>query len=212
MAKKQDSSFQQFKRRVREAKTEFVLINVIVVIIGIMMIAMPTQINNIICQIIGASLCLWGLIKVISYFFSDETHVTGSFAMAQGCALLGFGILFIVNPRIFLSFINGALGVILMVAGVIKLQHAFDYLKLQISTWWIQLIGAVAMAACGIVALTNPFASTSMLMILIGMALVFSGVWDLVTLFRISSRIKTAAKTAAKKEKEKSKYIDVDAE
>ena len=124
--------------------------------------------------------------------------------------MLGFGIFFLVNPDFFVKFIDMALAIILLVTAVIKLQYAFDFLKLESSRWWIHLIGAVIMAALGILAMTKPFGIANIVMILIGCGLIFSGVWDLVSVLYMSKTVKDTVNGVKKKIKEQDKYVNVD--
>jgi len=126
--------------------------------------------------------------------------------------MLGFGIFFLANPDFFVSIIDTALAIILLVMAVIKVQYAFDFLKLNSSRWWIQLLGAVVMAVLGILALTKPFGVANIVMILIGAGLIFSGLWDLISVIRMSVFVRDSVNGVRKKTAESQKYIDVPVE
>ena len=213
MAKKQAfSAWDEVRRNIRGVRNEMIIMNVATIILGILMVMFPDTINGLICQSIGAVLCVWGIIRMVKYFMERAENVFGSFGLVQGVAMLGFGIFLLVNPNFFVGFIDMVLGIVLLVMAVIKLQYAFDFLKLDSTRWWIQLIGAVIMAVLGILALTKPFGAANIVMILIGAGLIFSGLWDMISMHRMAGFVRDAVNGVKKKEKEKSKYVDVEVE
>ena len=213
MAKKQAfSAWDEVRRNIRGVRNEMIIMNVATIILGILMVMFPDTINGLICQSIGAVLCVWGIIRIVKYFMERAENVFGSFGLVQGVAMLGFGIFLLVNPNFFVGFIDMVLGIVLLVMAVIKLQYAFDFLKLDSTRWWIQLIGAVIMAVLGILALTKPFGAANIVMILIGAGLIFSGLWDMISMHRMAGFVRDAVNGVKKKEKEKRKYVDVEVE
>ena len=193
MAKKQAfSAWDEVRRNIRGVRNEMIIMNVATIILGILMVMFPDTINGLICQSIGAVLCVWGIIRIVKYFMERAENVFGSFGLVQGVAMLGFGIFLLVNPNFFVGFIDMVLGIVLLVMAVIKLQYAFDFLKLDSTRWWIQLIGAVIMAVLGILALTKPFGAANIVMILIGAGLIFSGLWDMISMHRMAGFVRDA--------------------
>ena len=80
-----------------------------------------------------------------------------------------------------------------------------DFLKMDSKRWWIQLVGAVIMAVIGILALTKPFGIANIIMVFIGCGLIFSGIWDLASILRVSRIIKNTLNGSEIKSKEKEK-------
>lgn len=213
MAKNQKTPvWDEVRGNIRGVKNEIIIMNAAMVVLGILMVMFPQMINGLICQGIGAVLCVWGIIRIIKYFVARAESAFGSFGLVQGGAMLGFGIFFLANPDFFVSIIDTALAIILLVMAVIKVQYAFDFLKLNSSRWWIQLLGAVVMAVLGILALTKPFGVANIVMILIGAGLIFSGLWDLISVIRMSVFVRDSVNGVRKKTAESQKYIDVPVE
>ena len=211
MAKKQNVPlWDEVRRNIRGVKNEILIMNVAMVILGIIMVLFPDTINGLICQGIGAVLCIWGVIRIVKYIMARAETVFGSFGLVQGVAMLGFGIFLLANPNFFVGFIDMILAIVLLVMAVIKVQYAFDFLKLNSSKWWIHLLGAVIMAVLGVMALTKPFSAANIVMILIGCGLIFSGLWDLVSVIRMSVFVKRAINGVD--QKEESKYVEATVE
>lgn len=211
MAKKQ-TQWETVKQNIKGIRSEIIIMNASMIILGILMICFPDKINGLICQGIGAVLCVWGIIRIVKYFMARAESAFGSFGLVQGGAMLGFGIFLLATPEFFVSIIDVTLAIVLIVSAVIKIQYAFDFLKMNSSRWWIQLLGAVIMAAFGILAMTKPFGIANIVMIFIGCGLIFSGIWDLVSIFRVSQILKYTVNGVEKKVKEKSRIVDTTAD
>ena len=101
---------------------------------------------------------------------------------------------FVIKPGFIAFFLGTALAIIIIVDGILKLQYAVDFYHLESDKWWIELIGAVVMVVIGIIALLNPFSTSSALIVFIGIALMIEGLWDFISLMRIVSVTKKAGK------------------
>lgn len=213
MAKKQAfSAWDEVRKNIKGVRNEMIIMNVATVILGILMVMFPGTINGLICQSIGLVLCVWGVIRIIKYFMAKAENVFGSFGLVQGGAMLGFGIFLLANPSFFVNMIDIALAIVLLVMAVIKVQYAFDFLKLNSTKWWIHILGAVIMAVLGILALTKPFGAANAVMIMIGAGLIFSGLWDLVSVLRMSVFVRNAVNGVNEEKEKQKKYIEVSAE
>ncbi len=195
------------KKKVKDAKIEFLILNVLLILLGGMMIAFRTGINLILCMAIGIGLCIWGVIRAISYFRKKSPEVLGSFGLVQGCAMIGMGIYMLVEPAFFGRMIGVLLAIGLIIAAVVKFQYAFDFMKLNSKYWWIHLIIAVVMAGLGVLALLKPFGIANFIMAFIGISLIFSSLWDIASLIMMSRIVKGIQKTA----KKKSRFVDAEA-
>ena len=61
---------------------------------------------------------------------------------------------------------------------------------MEAQRWWIEAIVASLMVVMGVVALFNPFGSSTVLMMFVGIVLMVEGLSDLISIIRISSFIK----------------------
>ena len=130
--------------------------------------------------------------RAVQVFGGSE--ILGSYGLVQGVTLLAFGMFFVIKPGFIAVFLGTALAIIIIVDGILKLQYAVDFYHLESDKWWIELIGAVVMVVIGIIALLNPFSTSSALIVFIGIALMIEGLWDFISLMRIVSVTKKAGK------------------
>ncbi len=185
-------------RKVKELKAEMLILNAAIVVLGFLMIIMPDQFNQFMGQILGVGLIIWGVLRCITFLRLKGEDMFGSFALVQGAGMLGFGIYFLTQPSRFGDLLNMALALIVMLVAVLKIQNAINYMKLKIKRWWLHLIVALLLLAFGVVALVRPEGlAARTLLILIGVALVVSALWDIISILILSKFIKSAAKESS---------------
>lgn len=183
-----------FIKRLKGVKRELIILSIALILLGILLILFPETSVNLLCRGIGIALCVWGVLRLMSYFKSAGTEILGSFGLVQGVTLLAFGVFFVMRPEIIALFFTTAIGIVIIVDGILKLQYAMDFYHLNADMWWLELIGAAIMIILGIVAVINPFGTVSTLMIFAGAILVVEGIWDLVSILRISKFAKDIKK------------------
>lgn len=204
---------EKVKETSKNTKKEIAFVDVALLLLGVLMIIFPEKSADIICIAIGAILGIWGLVRLITYFASGKVESFGSFALVQGVALLGFGILFVLNPEILTSFLFAVLAIVLIVSGVMKLQYAVDFLRLKAKYWYISLLGAVISITLGAVVFFNPFTAAKWLMLFIGISLTVNALWDIISVMILSKITKDFIKKSDTMiDVESSTPIDTDAQ
>ena len=171
-------------KKIKGIRNEMIGLSIVLMLAGIFMILFPNTSGNIICRGVGAVLCIWGVVRLVAYFRNNE--ILGSFGLVQGVALAGFGLYILIRPGIIEVFLTTVLAIIIIVDGILKLQYALDFRKLDAGGWWIEAVCAAVMIILGIVVLFNPFATVAAVMLFIGVVFVFEGAWDLVSILYIS--------------------------
>ena len=197
-------------KKLKTIKFEIIIVSIALFVLGLLLVIFPTASQEIICKGIGVALCVWGVLRLINYFRIAGSEILGSYGLVQGVTLLAFGMFFVIKPGFIAVFLGTALAIIIIVDGILKLQYAVDFYHLESDKWWIELIGAVVMVVIGIIALLNPFSTSSALIVFIGIALMIEGLWDFISLMRIVSVTKKAGK-AIKNFKDKKRKEAIDA-
>ena len=193
-------AFEKVMDQLKATKTEMLLLNIAIVLLGLVMVCIPKQFNEFIGQILGCVLCGWGVLRVIAFLRLKNEEIFGSYALVQGAAMIGFGLFFLLQADRFAILLNNVLTIIILVAAVLKLQNAINYYKLRIRNWWLHLLAAVVLLAFGIVALVKPgFVDDKdglviLMTIIMGVALMISGLWDIFSVLILSKAIREKAK------------------
>ncbi len=173
-------------KKVKQARLELILLAVANIVLGVVMIIKPEDAVEFVCRAIGIVLAVWGVIRIINYFRVAVVEAFGSFGLVQGVALIAFGTYIAVAPRIMAEVFAVMTAILVIIGGVIKIQYAVDLRRMTSEFWWIELVVAIALLVLGAIALFDPFSTPVALMIFVGISLVLDGVFDLVSIIRIS--------------------------
>lgn len=198
------TGYEAIKEKIKEMRTEFVILSAAIVVLGMVMICFPDQFNDFVGRIIGGVLCVWGALRCITFLRLKGEEMIGSFALVQGAAMIGFGIYFLVQEDRFSNLMNMLLTIMIIVLGVLKLQHAINFYKLRINSWWLHLIAALFLVSIGVFVLIKPKFSDDentvlkIVTIITGASFAVSGIWDIVSVTKLSAIINKIAKELEK--------------
>ncbi|MCD8197072.1 MAG: DUF308 domain-containing protein [Lachnospiraceae bacterium] len=150
-------------------------------IIGILLLINPTGFTSFVIIVIGVVLLLRGILNVISYFRTNPEEAAREHSLAGGVILLAIGLFCIFCTNWFLvtfPMLTFLYGVIILLAGLMKIQWVVDCLRLKKKQWLLELISAALSLICGIVIITNPFTSTAVLWTFAAVSLIVEAILD----------------------------------
>lgn len=160
------------------------------VVVGILLFINPIGFTKGIITAAGIALVVVGLISVIKYFKAKpEEAATGQYLMKGLISLLA-GVFCAFKSHWFIATFPALTliyGVVVLITGLGKIQLSVDMIRKKRKKWFLALISAVISIVCSIVILNNPFASTNVLWMFIGISLIVEAVFDLLT-FIVSSK------------------------
>ena len=154
---------------------------------GVFLVFWPELSRIWICRLLGAALLVSGGVYVVSHF----ARAKGAAAVFQydlilGAVLAVVGVWLLTTPDLIVAFLQYILGLILIVHGVIDLQGALNLRAGHARHWWPAFLIALITLALGALILWNPFASINALLMLVGIALIYDGISDLLILFQLT--------------------------
>ena len=155
-------------------------------LIGVLLVVDPIGFTSGIIIAFGIALLAAGLICTVGYFRTDSVEAALRGTLVKGLAMLLTGAFCILNPTWFIAtfpLLTILYGVVILFAGLSKVQWAIDALRLKTGRWFLPAISAVVSIICGFVVLSNPFASTLLLWMFTGISLIIEAVLDVVVLF-----------------------------
>ena len=177
-----------------------VLLAIASLVVGLLVLIFPGTSARLICLLCALLLILYGALHIVLYFVRKAPEDLFRHDFAKGLICLLAGIYLLLHPEILLDVLPVALGLVVVVDSIIKLQKAFDLIRLGNERWWIVLLFAIATAILGLLMLVNPFNYPATLMAFIGVGLVINGATDLWTAASIRRWVKRAAKAAQEAE------------
>lgn len=165
-------------------KWDSVISSTVMIILGCILAIFPGVSLSILATVAGVGAICAGLFSIIRYFTYDlkESFFSNDFLI--GIVILTIGVLIIFKPSLFISIIPIVLGIVIMVSGFSKLQDGISAKRLGYGQYTTYLILAIIDVVIGLFVLFNPLETASIIFLIIGIGLIYSGISDLfVTLY-----------------------------
>lgn len=158
--------------------------SIVEIVIGILLLINPVGFTSGIIIAFGIAMMLMGLGQIIKYFTTEAEEAAEGGKLSKGILFTVLGGFCAFKSGWFIAtfpVITILYGVLILVAGVSKLQKAVDMARVKQNYWFVALIGALLTLVFAILILANPFASTAVLWSFIGITLIVEAVMDVVT-------------------------------
>ena len=139
-------------------KLSFLLAAVLYIILGLILLIWPGVSATVFCYAFGGILLIYGVVTIVSFFLRDSRQ--GSFVF-----------------ELFLGIV---------VDGLVNLKRALELRRMLYLRWTVPLVLSAVSAVLGLVIVFQPFLAAEALVMLIGAVLIYEGLSDLWTIFRVS--------------------------
>lgn len=185
-----DNKKDMIKEKMRDLRSSSILPALLCLTYGIVLIIWPDISSNFICYAIGIAIMLVGVIFVIRYIRKDLVRDFYRKDLVIGLIAISLGLVALLRVEMIKGLIPTILGIAVLFSGIIKLQNAFDMLRMKYVYWYVILILALLNVGFGILLIVEPLWIVDVVFVLIGCGLVYSGISDLLTLYFVSKTIK----------------------
>lgn len=186
------------KEALKNVKWQSLVSSIIYIVIGLFLVIYPNQVADIICNLIGAGLIIYGAILLIGYFVRNVRDILYRDDFVLGIIWILIGILVISQKDIVKAIIPFLLGIFIVASGFMKLQDAVDAKRMGSSKSLSYLVMAVISIVLGLIILFNLIKTNEMLYRFIGIGLLYSGVSDLYFTLKLSAKINQFVKQTKK--------------
>ena len=181
-------------KEVKQFSKSYIFISALYVVLGVVLLAWPTLSVQMICYGLAVAMIVIGLSYGIMYFTKDNLEGFLQLDLVIGIICLAFGIFILLNPTFLSSVLPFAMGIILLLGAIVKIQSAFNMKKLRFKKWYLTLICALVIGALGAVLLWNPFKEEKYMILYIGICLILDGLTNLISLICIQTRLRKLKK------------------
>lgn len=133
----------------------------------------------------GIVILIIGIINIINYFKTPVSQSVLSQSLTKGLIALLVGMFCIFQADWFIAtfpVLTIIYGVIVLIAGLGKVQVAADMIRMKHKKWFLPAISAAISIVCAVVILENPFSTTIVLWMFTGISLIVEAVFDTITL------------------------------
>ena len=181
--------------------------------LGVVFLALPYFVRDYCGYVIGGLLCAIGVVYTVIYFLRKPVSGIYRSEFATGLVILAAGVYVIVASlrpdaaglSITLRMIVTALGVLMAVDGVLKLQYTLDLARMQFDAWWVGLFTSLPGLALGVLTaagLVDDFGvrigagdgDFLSAMLVLGVTFIVNAILDIITLTLVAVRNHIAAK------------------
>lgn len=167
----------------KNGKRNSIAMAILAIIYGLILIIWPDLNAKLLGYVIAGAIVLIGLVFVVQYIRKDVVKDFYRRELVWGLTALFVGIVIFLKVDLIIGLLPFILGIIVLISGIVKLQNAFDLVRLDAKNWVPVMILAVINVAFGILLIANPVWIANIIFILIGAGLVYSGISDLITYF-----------------------------
>lgn len=168
------------------------------VALGIVLLAWPSLSVRMIGIGLGIVMVVLGITYGFIYYTKDTPQGFLQMDLVIGIVCVAFGIFILLNQEFLTEVLPFAMGIILLLGAVVKIQSAVNMKRLSFRKWYLVLVCALVIIALGIVLLCNPFGNERRMLLYIGICLILDGLTNLVSLFCIQTRVRKLAKLQRK--------------
>ena len=166
-------------KAIRAAKIGSILLSALIGALGLLLALRPGLSLFLIGRVVGATMVVFGIVKLVGYFAKDLYRLAFQFDLAFGILLIIVGTILLAKPLGTAGLLCAALGVVLLADGLLRVQTALDARRFGLNTWWLMLILAVATGAVGALLALNPATGAESLTRLLGISLLAEGALNL---------------------------------
>lgn len=160
-------------------------------IVGILLIVFPTDVPKYLVMAIGCLFIIPGLIALFIEYSRKEKSPWGNTVSSIGSILFGFWL--ILMPNFFVRIFIYVLGAILVLAGVHQISRFSmmrDYTKVPVGFY----IFPVLILLAGLVVLANPFETTRIANIILGVSAIIYAIIDIIRIIKFHKVIEKMEK------------------
>lgn len=177
-------------KKLKHFKWQSMIAAVLYLIVGLLLLFYPQSIADLICNLVGAGMIVYGAVLIISYFMMDLQDSLFRNDFVFGIVWILLGILVIKEKSVFQAMIPFIMGIMIISSGFLKLQDGIDAIRMGYPKSWVYLIMAAISIVLGLVILFNLISANALLYQIIGAGLVYCGISDLYFTITLSSKIK----------------------
>lgn len=192
----------------KKIKWDMIATSVMCTALGIILVIFPEAVNEMITYVLAAGMFVISILEFYNYFRQSAENTIYGNSLVFAVTTLILGIIVLAKRYLIISLIPLFLGILILVSGVKKLQNSFDMLRLKISGWLTVMILAAINIVFGTVMVVYSFESATVITILIGAGLIYSGLTDLFSTLWVSSCAKKCMKEAASVDYDDTKPVE----
>lgn len=166
------------------------------IVIGVLLLISPVGFTSGIIIGVGAVLLVMGLISIVHYFRSAPAEAAKDKGLAKGLCAAVAGLFCMLRHQWFIAtfpLLTMLYGAAILITGIARIQWTVDMLRVKNNQWRWAAASAALAVVFAVIILLNPFATTAVLWVFVGVSLIVEAVVDAISIiFTRHARKKSA--------------------
>lgn len=180
---------EKIKEFFKRAKWDSIIIAVLTVLVGILCVAVPSRIADVLCIVFGISLIAMSIAVFVRYFAYGK--FLGEYFLVSAIVMLALGVFCLVYPNTIQGILTVVFGLFIIADSIESLTDSICCAKAKIKGWIVLLVISLITMVLGAIVMFSTFETV---MIFAGCSLIIEGVRRFIVTCVFSSRIKQAKK------------------
>ena len=142
-------------------RQQTVITSVLLMILGLLMLIIPVQHDQILVEVLGYILLLVGGVMIWD-FIAGRKKLSDCSLFTAALLLVVLGLFILISGDDILTVLSVLFGILLIVDGLHSAVHAWMYARRSGKKWWwVLLILSISLMVAGVVILNNPWWKTA---------------------------------------------------
>lgn len=156
-------------------------------LIGVILLAKPTESISFVSIMCGATLILLGVVSWISYFARERSTLLALLGTVSALV----GIIVCVKYQSIITILLFLFGLFITISGIVDLATSFWSRRAGLGFWGVSTFLSIASIALGVIIMINPSQTSAALVRLAGAGLIVYALVDLITFFQVKKAAKS---------------------
>ncbi len=163
--------------------SNLILQSIVLIIVGAILLFIPGITMSTVVIILAFMLAICGIWAIISVLKEGGSKSGNTPTLVLGIALLVVTIAMFLVPGVFVEFMSLAVGMLLVLSGVLNCVRSFQIKRAEDPSWKVSLVISLIIVGLGILLISNPFGSARLFVQILGISLIGNGVADLLLIY-----------------------------
>lgn len=168
-----------------QTKLSTLFLGVALAILGFIFIINPTGSIMFIVKLVGFLLLLFGAITLLRWYMQKRNGFENPADLLFGLIETVPAILIIVAPDMLVNLLYVVLGLIILFTGINDIVAAREAQRIDKHLWQVDMVISIITLVLGIFVVISPFVMAQAVAIIVGVALLFDGITEVVAALRM---------------------------
>ncbi len=141
-----------FEKFLKRSNWTDVMVSIVFALLGILLIAKPTEMMSVISILLGAIFVIMGFLKLVDYFTAEPKE---DYLLTMSLIYIIVGAIVLLRPNIISNLFGIVLGVWIIASGLKDFQTTLVWKDIKSGYWTMALICSMLIIIAGIAILVN---------------------------------------------------------